>query len=104
MQRVCFRLRVKPGRVEEYVERHREVWPEMKEALRQAGWRNYSLFISPDGELTGYLECEDFTSAVESMNLLEVNRRWQEQMEGFFEAGGAPDRQMRPLEEVFHLD
>ena len=33
------------------------------EALRQAGWRNYSLFLADDGTLIGYLECEDFAAA-----------------------------------------
>jgi L-rhamnose mutarotase len=32
---------------------HVQVWPEMLEALRQSGWRNYSLFLRPDGLLVG---------------------------------------------------
>ena len=34
MQRVCFTLQVKPDRLEEYKRRHREVWPEMLDALQ----------------------------------------------------------------------
>ena len=37
MERVCFLLRVRPDRLEEYRERHRAVWPEMLEALRDDG-------------------------------------------------------------------
>ena len=33
---------------------------EMRDALREAGWHNYSLFLGDDGALIGYLECEDF--------------------------------------------
>jgi hypothetical protein len=36
-QRVGFVLRVKPERVDDYVRAHREVWPEMLEALKGAG-------------------------------------------------------------------
>jgi len=43
MQRVCFLLKVRPERLEEYKVRHRTVWPEMLDALRETGWRNYSL-------------------------------------------------------------
>ena len=32
----------------------------MLEALRQAGWRNYSLFLRPDGLVVGYVEADDF--------------------------------------------
>ena len=63
MQRVCFVLQVKPDRLDEYKERHRNVWPEMKAALRETGWGNYSLFLRDDGLLVGYLETEDFEGA-----------------------------------------
>ena len=63
VERVCFQLSVRRDRLAEYRERHREVWPEMLDALRGAGWRNYSLFLRPDGFLIGYLECEDFDAA-----------------------------------------
>jgi len=53
MQRICFHLQVRPERVEEYRVRHQAVWPEMQAALRETGWRNYSLFLAEDGLLTG---------------------------------------------------
>jgi len=53
MERVCFLLRVRPDRLEEYRARHRAVWPEMLEALSATGWRNYSLFVDDDGLLVG---------------------------------------------------
>ncbi len=45
MERVCFLGRVRAERLAEYRERHERVWPEMLEALREAGWSNYSLFL-----------------------------------------------------------
>ncbi len=103
MQRVCFLLQVRRDRLDEYKARHREVWPEMREALRATGWHNYSLFLREDGLLIGYVETPDFQAALDGMAKLEVNSRWQAEMLPFFEAGRA-DEQMRPLEEVFHLD
>lgn len=106
MQRVCFTLQVKPDRLEEYKRRHREVWPEMLDALRRTGWTNYSLFLRPDGLLVGYLETPDFEAARAGMQLEQVNARWQGEMKEFFadDAGRAPDKQMAPFEMVFHLD
>jgi L-rhamnose mutarotase len=106
MQRVCFVLQVKKDRLEEYKERHKQVWPEMLDALRRTGWHNYSLFLRDDGMLVGYVETPDFQAALDGMAREEVNARWQAQMREFFEdpAGRNPDEQMRPLEEVFHLD
>ncbi len=104
VQRVCFTLQVRPERMEEYRRRHRQVWPEMLAALSDAGWGNYSLFLRGDGLLIGYLETPDFQAAVEAMAALDVNRRWQAEMQPFFQApSGRPDENMAPLEEVFHL-
>jgi len=105
MERVCFLLQVRPDRLEEYKERHRFVWPEMQQALRESGWGNYSLFLRPDGLLVGYVETEDFSRAQAEMSKREVNSRWQREMSEFFlnPEGVTPDRAMKPLEEVFHL-
>ena len=65
--RICFLLKVRQERVEEYKIRHAEVWPEMLTALRETGWRNYSLFLRPDGLLVGYLEAEDFDKCCAAM-------------------------------------
>lgn len=104
--RVCFLLKVRPRKLDEYKERHANVWPEMLEALRQSGWQNYSLFLSQDGLLVGYLETDNFEQCCAAMKNQLVNERWQAEMSPFFEtltAGGA-DENMVPLEEVFHLD
>ncbi|WP_327118494.1 L-rhamnose mutarotase [Streptomyces sp. NBC_01341] len=103
MQRVCFLLKVRADRTAEYRERHAEVWPDMLEALSEAGWHNYSLFLREDGLLVGYLETEDFHAAREAMAATEVNARWQRDMAAFFEQPEAADEAMLPLTEVFHL-
>lgn len=107
MKRVAFVLKVREARLKDYKERHKTVWPEMLDALRRNGWRNYSLFSRNDGLLFGYFETpQDLQSALAGMAEEDVNRRWQEFMAPYFEAleGGRPDERMLELEEVFHLD
>lgn len=106
MQRICFLLKVKSDRLDEYKERHRNVWPDMRAALTATGWHNYSLFLRDDGMLVGYFETPDFDAARAGMAALEVNERWQAEMAPFFEAldGRRPDEGLIVLEEVFHLD
>jgi L-rhamnose mutarotase len=105
MERVCFLLRVRPDRLDEYTARHREVWPEMRDALQTAGWRNYSLFLRPDGLLVGYLETDDFAAAQAAMEATDVNARWQAEMAPFFELGDGerPDTGLQRLTEIFHV-
>jgi L-rhamnose mutarotase len=106
VERICFRLQVRPDRLEEYRSRHRDVWPEMQQALRDAGWSNYSLFLADDGQLIGYLETDDFEKSRDAMAATEVNTAWQTDMAAFFvdPDGRHADDAMSPIVEVFHLD
>ena len=107
MQRVGFVTRVAREHIEEYKERHRAVWPEMQDALRRTGWGNYSLFISEDGTLFGYVETPDgLTAAQQAMAAEEVNAQWQASVQHLFSGIGdqTADESFIQLEEVFHLD
>jgi L-rhamnose mutarotase len=103
MARVCFTLQVRPERLEEYRGRHARVWPQMLAALRDTGWRDYSLFLRDDGLLVGYVLTDDFEAALAAMDATEVNARWQAEMAEFFDAG-RPDQHMHVLTEVFNLE
>ena len=105
MERVCFLLKVKPERLAEYKERHKAVWPDMLQALRETGWHNYSLYLRDDGLLVGYFETPDYQSALAGMAKREVNERWQRDMAPFFDnlEGQRPDEGFLRLEEVFYL-
>ena len=103
--RYCFNLQVRPERMAEYVERHQAVWPEMQDALRATGWRNYSLFLRTDGLLIGYVEADDLAASQAAMAETDVNKRWQAEMAPFFTGieGRGPDEGFVLLQEVFHL-
>jgi L-rhamnose mutarotase len=107
MKRVGFFFKVRPDKVQEYKQQHRNVWPEMLAALHRTGWHNYSLFMREDGLLFGYFETpESFQAAQAGMSREEINAKWQESMSPYFEnlSGAHPDEGMVELEEVFHLE
>jgi len=104
MQRAAFRLQVRKDKIKEYKQHHEQVWPEMLEALRRHGWRNYSLFMNEDGELFGYVEVEEsLEKCLEGMASEEVNTRWQQLMAPFFRNVRA-DQSLEILEPVFFLE
>lgn len=101
-QRAAFVLHVKPDRIEEYVEAHAHVWPEMLQALRDAGIRNYTTFR--DGSrVFGYFESDDLAAAAAYMDAQEVNTRWQDAMAELLEAR-VPDAGPPTLEQIFRLE
>ena len=104
MERVGFTMRLLPGQEAEYRRRHAAVWPEMLDALRTAGARNYSIFLNGE-ELFAYLEVEDFDAFRASMAATEVNDRWQAEMALLIDPLTDPETGFHQrLEEIFHLE
>lgn len=57
MERYAWKAIVKDGCLDEYVRRHNEIWPELKQLLKDAGISNYTIW-NVGNELFGYYECE----------------------------------------------
>jgi len=101
-QRSAFVLKVRPDRIEEYLDAHRDVWPEMLDALRAAGIRNYTIFRR-DNEMFGYFESDYLEAAGRYLASQDVNARWQDAMAELLEER-VPDEGPAALEEVFRLE
>jgi L-rhamnose mutarotase len=101
-QRTGFVLHVRPDKIEEYVSAHRNVWPEMLDALRAAGIRNYTIFRAGTN-VFGYFEAEDLDFAAAFLEAQEVSSRWQNAMAGLLEER-VPDGGPPALEQIFRLD
>lgn len=80
MEKCTWKAILKPGMKDEYVRRHDEIWPEMKEVLTQAGICNYTIWCNGD-ELFGYYECEKGAAwAARVQAESPVVDRWNESM------------------------
>ena len=104
MARYCLLGQVDPEHLDEYREAHAAVWPQLLEALRDAGWQNYSLFLREDGLLIGYVEADDLAAAQAKVAQTEVNARWQAAMAKLFSSESAPDEAWELVPEVFNLE
>jgi L-rhamnose mutarotase len=104
MERVGFTMRLLPGAEAEYRRRHAAVWPEMLDALRAAGARDYSIFLDGD-RLFAYLVVDDFDAFRAAMSTTKVNDRWQAEMAALIDPQTDPATGFhRRLDEVFHLE
>jgi len=102
VERAGFVLPIQPDKVDEYVIAHANVWPEMCDAIQEAGIQNYSIYQY--GNLAiGYLEADDVAASFEALGKTEVNARWQEAMAHLLESRVGEDGP-DGLTEIFHLD
>lgn len=105
MEHMAWKGRIRPGKKEEYIRRHNEIWPEMKAVLKEAGICNYTIFASGE-ELFGYYECSrGVVFAEKAQAESPVVDRWNEYMKDILELEMDPETGAQPkLEPVFRLD
>lgn len=104
MQRFCFVFHLRPGAEAEYERRHAEIWPELVEAITDAGIRNYTLFRR-ERQVIGYCECApDAATAFGKAGASEVGRRWAEWFDELIEDLVDEDGNLHEAREVWHLD
>ena len=102
-------LGLRPECIVEYKRYHAKIWPEIERAIRDAGIRNYSIFLHGD-QLFGYYEYagpdDEFEARMERLAEAPRMREWWDVME----AMQVPDPDRPPgswwsdMEEVFHQD
>jgi L-rhamnose mutarotase len=104
MQRYCFTFELHPGAEAEYKRRHDEIWPELVEAIRDAGIHNYTLFRR-GSQVIAYCECEpDAATAFARIGATDVNRRWAESFDAVIDELVDSQGGLKEAVEVWHLD
>lgn len=92
-----------PGKVEEYKRRHDQLWPELRDLLKETGIREYSIFLDEKtNSLFGVLRITD-TLKLDDLPYQPVMKKWWLYMSDIMETN--PDRSpvSIPLKEVFYL-
>jgi L-rhamnose mutarotase len=104
MQRGLLTLVVDPGRVDEYDARHADPWPDMMQAIDDAGFRNYTGFRR-GSHVVYYGEYHpDMTTVFGRIGGTDVNRRWGESFAGIITTITDADGALITADEVFHQD
>lgn len=104
MQRIAFVLQIKLGKIEEYEEAHRHVWPELIRELESFGITEYSIFRH-GLQLFLYMRVADFQKTQQLLADSEVNQRWQEMMTPLFDSvpNRKPGELFAIMQEVFYM-
>ena len=87
MQRVAFVMHVKEGQEEEYIRRHRAVWPQVLADLESAGVEQMNIFMA-GRQLFLYMEVADYAEAARILGESPESLRWEQYMEPIMEEAG----------------
>jgi len=103
MPRVAFKMKLFRGFEAEYKKRHDALWPELQTLLKQAGVKDYSIFLDEEANvLFGYLTIGDQTKLAD-LPSQPVMKRWWAYMKDIMETNEDNSPVNIPLKEVFYL-
>lgn len=103
MQRLAFKMKLNSGQKEAYKKRHDELWPELKELLKENGISEYSIFFD---EETGTLFAFQKVSGEGGSQDLAQNsivKKWWDYMADIMEVNPDNSPISTQLEEVFYM-
>ena len=104
MLRDAFRMKLKPGCIEEYRKRHDRIWPELVKAHSDCGICDYS--ISLDEETLTLFAFRRLTekNTADRMGELDIVKKWWEYNRDLMEVNPDNSPVFTQLVEVFHMD
>jgi L-rhamnose mutarotase len=104
MTRNAFTMQLKKGFEEEYKKRHDEIWPELSQALVEAGVSDYSIYLDEDTlTLFAFQKLSD-TNTADNLPQHPAVKKWWAYMADIMETHPDNSPVTRPLKEVFHMD
>ena len=104
MKRLAFKMHLKKGQKAEYKKRHDEIWPELKQLLKEAGIGDYSIFL--DEETHTLFAVQKVAGDAGSQDLASnpIVRKWWDYMADIMEVNPDNSPVNTPLPEVFYLE
>lgn len=89
---------------DEYKIRHKNLWPEMIEAIKKHGGHNYSIFLDEQtGQLFAYLEIED-EDRWNQLSQTSICKKWWSYMADIMDTNQDNSPVFKDIKSVFYLN
>jgi L-rhamnose mutarotase len=100
---IAFRMILKPGYAAEYRRRHDAIWPELAQALRDAGVHDYRIFLDEETNHLFAVMRRDEAHRLGALRDSALMRRWWNMMADIMETEPDKAPKERQLQPVFNL-
>jgi L-rhamnose mutarotase len=104
MLRVAFKMKLLPGKREEYIKRHNQIWPELAELLKTNGISDYSIFLDEETNTLFGVQKTKKNEGSQELGNTEIVKKWWKFMADIMETNPDNSPVTIPLEEVFYMD
>ncbi|MBP2235672.1 L-rhamnose mutarotase [Sinorhizobium kostiense] len=103
MEKYAFRMRLNPGKAEEYRARHDAIWPELAALLKEAGISDYSIHLDEETNLLFGVLWRSDDHKMADLPSHPVMQKWWAYMADIMETQTDNEPVAVPLKMVFHL-
>ncbi|MCJ2134190.1 L-rhamnose mutarotase [Methylobacterium sp. J-026] len=103
LEKIAFRMTLKPGAEAAYRARHDAIWPDLVALLRQAGVRDYSIHLDAETNHLFAVLWRPVDHGMDALPTAAIMRRWWDAMADLMAVGPGNAPVAVPLETLFHL-
>ncbi|WP_303921488.1 L-rhamnose mutarotase [Draconibacterium sediminis] len=104
MKRLAFKMYLNEGQKEEYKKRHAEIWPELKQLLKEAGISEYSIFLDDETNTLFAFQKVIGDGGSQDLGQTEIVQKWWAYMKDIMKSNSDNSPVSVPLEEVFYME
>lgn len=104
MKRAAFKMYLNKGQIAEYKQRHQEIWPELKNLLKEAGISEYSIFFDEETSTLFAFQKIGNEGSSQDLGQKDTVKRWWKFMSDIMKTNDDNSPVTKPLEEVFYME
>jgi L-rhamnose mutarotase len=103
MERKAFKMQLNEGQKKAYIERHNNIWPELKQLLKESGVSEYSIFLDEETSTLFAFQKVSGEGGSQDLGETEFVKKWWKYMADIMEVNPDNSPVTKELEEVFYL-
>jgi L-rhamnose mutarotase len=103
MKRLAFKMYLNKGQKEEYKKRHAEIWPALKNLLKDVGISEYSIFLDEETSILFAFQKVSGEKGSQDLRQTEIVKKWWEYMADIMKVNPDNSPVTVELEELFYL-
>ncbi len=104
MKRLAFKMHLNEGQKQAYIQRHNEIWPELKKLLKDAGVSEYSIFLDVATNTLFAFQKVEGDGGSQDLGQTEIVQKWWAFMADIMQTNPDNSPVSVELEEVFYME
>ena len=104
MERLAFKMYLNEGQKEEYKKRHSELWPELRQLLKNAGVSEYSIFLDEETNILFAFQKVSGEGSSQDLGSNPIVQKWWAYMADIMKTNDDNSPVMVPLDELFYME